>query len=902
MFGKRKRDPKDFSEELRAHLALEIAQLRKEGLSQKEAEAAAHRRLGNVVQRQEQFYESTVWIWLEQFRNDIGLTFRQLAHSKGFTAVAILTLALGIGANTAVFTLVHAVMLEKLPVANPSELYRLGDSDECCNIGGYQGRFSIYSYPLYLALRDRTGEFEEMAAFKAKPGPFSVRRGGPSSMPEPLLGQFVSGNYFKMFGVNAIAGRTLLPSDDAPNAPPVVVLSDRAWRERFSQDPAIVGSTFLISGASFTIAGVAPPKFFGDTLLPDPPDFWVPLSTEPIVRGQNTVLKRPDNHWLYIIGRLKRGADPSRVEAEVNVTLQQWCLDQAGSKVSAKDRDSISKQHIRVVSAAGGVQTMQSYYSDGLKLMSIVSALVLLIACANIANLLLARSTAHRVQASIRLALGAPRRRLVRQTLIESVLLGLMGGAAGLFIAYAGARGIMRVAFSQASYVPIDAAPSLPVLGFAFALSLLTGIVFGLVPAWISVRFEPAGVLRGANRSTGNRSTLPQKSLVILQAALSLVLLSYAGVLTRSLRNLEHQSFGFETRGRVMVSVSPSFAGYTPDRLRAVYQQLAQRLPEIPGVLSASFALYSPMSGDNWGSGIQIEGRAPQDIGSSWDRVSPRYFETIGTRLLRGRLIDDRDTAGSRFVAVVNQTFVRKFFPNQEPLGKHFGLNAPGDYEIVGIVDDAKYQDARDEPWATFFLPLLQMTPAHWAHPGLARSNYINSIQLRIAGKTSGLEPALRRAIAEVDPNLTVLKVKSFEDQLGANFNQERLLARLTGLFGLLALAVASVGLYGITAYSVVRRTGEIGVRIALGASRAGVVGMVLRSAALQTGLGLIIGLPVAYWGARILSSQLYGVKAGDPVTLAGATIVLGVCGLLAGLIPAFRAAGIDPIQALRTE
>ncbi len=903
MFGRRRKQ-EDFSEELQAHLALEEAQLRREGMSAEEAHAAAHRRIGNVVQSEERFYESNGWIWLEQLWKDIHLAARQLALSKSFTVVAVLTLALGIGANTAVFTLVHAVMLQSLPVKNPGQLYRLGDTAECCVIGGHQDRFSIYSYALYKNLRDHTPEFEELAAFNAQPGPFSIRREGVNGAAEPILGEYVSGNYFAMFGLQAVAGRVLQPADDAAGAPPLAVLSYRTWKQRYASDPSVVGATFQISGASFTIAGIAPPGFFGDTLRADPPDFWIPLSAEPITRGQNTILNHPGDHWLYIIGRLKPQASPAQVEAKVNLGMQQWFLDQAGSQTSAKERSEILKQHISLTPAGGGVGSMKQQYNDGLKLLGIVSGLVLLIACANIANMLLARRTASRVQASIRVALGAPRHRLIRQTLLESVLLGLLGGAAGLFVAFAGTRAILLLAFRGANFVPIQPSPSPEVLGFAFVLSLLTGIVFGVVPAWISAQFEPAEILRGANRSTGNRSTLPQKSLVVLQAVLSLVLLTYAGVLTKSLRNLEQQDFGFETNGRVMASVSPSFAGYKPERIREVYQRLEQRLPEIEGVQSASLAQYSPMQGANWSSEIQIAGRpAGDDRGSSsWVRVSPHYFETIGTRRVRGRLIDERDTSGAPFVTVVNQAFVRKFFPTEDPIGKRFGMVAPGDYEIVGIVEDAKYMDARDDAWPTFFLPLLQMTPAQWEKPGLARSNYIHSLQLRVAGNAKDVEPALRRVIAEVDPNLMVLKVSTFADQVGVNFNRERLLARLTGLFGLLALAVATVGLYGITAYSVVRRTSEIGVRIALGASRSNVVGMVLRSTALQTGLGLAIGIPVALWGARVLANQLYGVKAYDPLVFAGATVILGLCGLIAGLVPALRAAGIDPIRALRTE
>ena len=547
MFGRRKRNPKDFSEELQAHLALEEAQLRKEGLSPEEARMAARRRLGNVVQSEERFYESSGLIWLEQLSKDIRLAWRQLILNKSFTVVAVLTLALGIGANTAVFTLVHAVMLQSLPVSNPSQLYRLGETAECCVISGTQERFSIYSFSLYQNLRDHTPEFEEMAAFGAQPGPFSIRRGGAPGLPEPIDGEFVSGNYFAMFGIHAVAGRTIQPADDVAGAAPVAVLSYRAWEQRYARDPTVIGSTFLISGAGVTIAGIAPPGFFGDTLRADPPDFWIPLAAEPIIRGQNSILHHPDDHWLYIIGRLKTAVSPAKVEAKVNLGMQRWFLDRAGSTIAAKERREIIKQHIRVTPAGGGVGSMKEHYTDGLKLLAIVAGLVLLIACANIANLLLARRTAGRIQASIRVALGAPRHRLIRQTLIESTLLALLGGAAGMFVAFAGTRAILLMAFRGANFVPIQTAPSLPVMGFAFLLSLLTGIVFGVAPAWISARFEPAEILRGANRSTGNRSTLPQKSLVVLQAALSLVLLAYAGVLTKSLRNLEHQQFGFET-------------------------------------------------------------------------------------------------------------------------------------------------------------------------------------------------------------------------------------------------------------------------------------------------------------------------------------------------------------------
>jgi predicted permease len=907
MFWRRKRKLEDFSEELRAHLALEADQLRQEGLAAEQARAAAHRNMGNIMISKERFHESGGWMWAEQFWQDLRISARQLAKSKGFTFVAVLTLALGIGANSAVFTLVNAVMLQKLPVKNPEQLYMLGRGDNCCVIGGYQARLTIYSYPLYQYLRDNTPEFEQMAAFMAGLPQFSVRHGNNSEPPEPFVGSFISGNYFATLGATAAAGRAITDTDDAPGAPPVAVMSYRAWQQHYGLDPSVIGSTFTLNGVSVTLIGVMPRAFFGETLRPDPPDFWVPLSAEPLLQGQNSLLRRRDEHWLYAIGRLKTGVQPATVEAKINLSAKQWFMEEGGSKLSPSDIQSINRQHILVVSAAGGVSSMQREYAEGLRLLMTISGLVLVIACANIANLLLARRTASRLPASIRVALGASRSRVVRQTLTESVLLAMLGGVAGLFVAFAGTHLILTLAFQGARFVPIHDDPSLPVLAFTFLISLLAGCLFGVAPAWIGSRTDPADVLRGGARSTGGHSTVPQKALVILQAAVSLVLLAYAGLLTQSLRNLEHQQFGFETAGRIMVKVNPSFVGYKPERIAHVYQQIGERLSQIPGVRSASFSLYSPMENMNWQSGVFIEGAPEHDANgrmrsATWDRVSAHYFETIGSRLLSGRTIDDRDIPGARPVAVINQAFAKRFFPNEVPLGKHFGLEGPGDYEIVGVVEDTKYSRAREPMWPMFFLPLLQMPASDWAKSGLARSNYIRSVQIRTAGAANDLEGLLRRSLTEIDSGLTVSKVFRFDEQLAVNFNQDRLLARLTGTFGLVALILASIGLYGVTAYAVARRTSEIGIRMALGAGRQTVIGMVLRSAFLQAAIGLAIGIPAALAGARVLANQLFGIRPYDPWMLAGATLVLGLSALLASLIPAYRAAGIDPVRALRTE
>jgi predicted permease len=837
---------------------------------------------------------------------DLRYGLRRLRQSPGFALVSVLTLALGIGANTAVFTLVDAVMLKSLPVTDPNQLYRLGDNDNCCVNGGFQGDWSIYSYPLYQQFRDHTPGFSQLAAFQADWTPLSVRRSGAAGAAEPYGGEFVSGNYFSTFGLGAFAGRVITPEDDKPGSAPVSVMSYRAWQQHYGGDPSVVGATFTINTVPYTIAGIAPPGFFGDQVRSDPPDFWLPLATEPTLNGQGSILSHPGDHWLYAIGRLKPGAKPASIQSKVTLELQQWLSVQPD--LLPRERSELSKQHIVVVPAGGGVKNLELETKAGLRLLMVISGLVLLIACANIANLLLARGAAARAETAVRVALGAPRARLIRQIITESVLLAVLGGAAGIYVAYAGTRAILLLAFRGSHFVPIAATPSLTVLGFAFLLSLVTGIIFGAAPAWITSHSDPAEALRGAGRSTRDRSSLPRRALVVVQVALSAVLLIGAGLLTQSLRNLQNQVFGFETQGRLMIRVDPSLAGYTPEKLYGLYQQLQSRLPQIPSVLSASYSLYSPMRGDNWSWGIYLEGHPPDERnGASWDRVSPHYFDTIGTRLLRGRVIGEEDTPTSRRVAVVSQTFARKFYPKGDVIGKHFGIGDAshvGDYEIVGIVEDAKYQDAREPAYAMFFLPFLQTVtdkdPAYIT--GMVRSNYIGDIELRVAGKPDNLEPAVRRALAGVDPNLTVLNMQSFAEQLSLNFNQDALVARLTELFGVLALLLACVGLYGVTAYSVARRTSEIGIRMALGANRSNVLGLVLRGALLQLAVGLAVGIPAALATARLMASQLYGVKSYDPVILSLAVLVLAACSLLAGFVPARRAASIDPMQALRTE
>ncbi len=562
--------------------------------------------------------------------------------------------------------------------------------------------------------------------------------------------------------------------------------------------------------------------------------------------------------------------------------------------------DELEKMVLTLTPAGGGVRSLQVNYAEPLRFLAVVSAFVLLIACANIANLLLARGTANRGEIAVRVALGASRGRLVQQVVTESVLLALAGGAAGVGLAFLGTRVILLLAFRGADYVPIEASPSIPVLLFAFVLSIITGVIFGMAPAWAGSHAQPAETLRGAGRSTTDRSRVPQKWLLVFQAALSLVLLVGAGLATENLRHLENQKFGFQTAGRLVVRVDSDLAGYAPERIASLYQELQERLAQIPGVQSASFSKYSPMEGSNWGDRISIAGHAaPPDkvYSSSLNSVSAHYFETIGTRLVRGRLIDERDTPTSRHVTVISEAFARKYFPNEEALGQHFGIgdaSHAGDYEIVGIVEDAKYIDAREAPYVTAFLPILQARENN--------SNIFHDIQVLVAGAAQNLEPVIRRTLASVDSNLTVIRLIRFDEQVAQNFNTDRLVARLTTLYGLVALALACVGLYGVAAYTVTRRTSEIGIRMALGAPSASILGMMLRMAMAPVALGLLLGLPLALAGGRAIASELYGVKGHDSVVLGTAVLVLLASSMAAALIPARRAARVDPMAALRYE
>jgi macrolide transport system ATP-binding/permease protein len=849
---------------------------------------------------------------LTNLLQDLRYALRQLRKSPGFTLTAVVTLALGIGANTAIFTLVQGILLRRLPVANPRQLYRIGDTDNCCVNGGFvseNGDFDIFSYDLFQHLKKSAPEFEQLSGVQAGNSQWSVRRG--NTLSKELHGEFVTGNFFSMFGISPYVGRVFTESDDTPSASPVVVLSYRTWQAEFAGDPWIVGSTISIQTKPFTVIGIAPPGFFGDRVTDIPADIWMPVNAEPYARGKSSILTHQDSNWLYAIGRVRPGTNIGALQAKLSQALRGW-LSTRPVYTDNGSSSIIPKQHVVIVPAGGGIQNLQQQAGLGLKLLMVLSCFVLLIACANIANLLLARGTARRADIAVRMAMGAGRSRVIRQIITESVLLSCIGGLVGLAVAYGSTRVILSAAFPEARNMPIDPSPSLLVLGFAFLVSLITGILFGLAPAWLSSHAQPAEVLRGSNRSTRDRASLPQMALVIVQAAMSLVLIAGAILLTRSLTNLEHQDFGIATSNRYVLHFDPSGAGYTAERAPALYRQLEERFTALPGVKNIGMALYSPLEGDNWGECVIQQGHpapGPNDrCGSTWDRVSPGFLASMGVPIVRGRDLSISDTASAPFVAVVNETFAKKFFPKQDPVGQHFGIDFPqysGTFEIVGVYRDFKMNNPRDPVRPVFLRPLAQVYTDYKEPPlitGETQSMLINSMVINFRNPQPNAEELIRHTISDVDPNLTIMDLRSLDAQVAGNFNQDRLIAQLTALFGILALIIASVGLYGVMSYFVARRTSEIGIRMALGATRSSVISMVFRSALFQVVVGFALGIPAALFAGHLMASQLYGVGAYDPISLSEATLVLALCAAIAVFVPARRAASIEPMRALRIE
>jgi predicted permease len=692
------------------------------------------------------------------------------------------------------------------------------------------------------------------------------------------------------------------PSDDRTGVPTAAVISHTAWQQRFGASPDIAGTVVLLNGLPATIVGVAPEGFYGETLRPRSTEIWIPLSNEPLLQPPARLLEAKSSHWLYVIGRLPPGAALAPVESRLTATLQHWLS--TAITVRSEERDRIGRQSITIVPAGSGIGSMRRSVAPALRLLQVIAAVVLLVACANLANLLLARGLTRCTETAVRVALGAPRSRLIAQTLVESAVLACAGGLLGLLVSYAGARAILTIAFNGAA-TPVNPWPSVQVLAFAFLASLLTALAFGAAPAVVGSRSDPLDALRGGGRAMTDRGSKLRRSLIALQVALSLVLITSAGLLGRSLRNLEVQDFGFRTEGRHVVALaSSSLISVPPDELESLYPRLREGLRLIPGVANAAFALYGPMSGDNWSRRIAVVDASSAEPGvASWNRVTPGYFETIGTPILRGRAFDDGDGRGGPPVAIVSETFARRFFGDEDPIGRRIG---PPEMTIVGVVADAKYQSGRAPANAMFFVPFLQRPSGSGIEGGSAvrldRSHYPQALVVQTSRPVPALAAEIRRALAEVDRRVVVQWMMTLEAQVLGHFALDRLTSWLSVAFGSVALLLACLGLYGITSQSVTRRTREVGIRMAVGATGARVLRTVLKDAALQVALGLAIGVPAALGAGWLLQSRLFQVEGWDPSVVAGGLGLLAVCAFAAVIVPARRAATLDPVRALRVE
>ncbi len=916
-------DEERLSAEIEEHLALETAANLRAGLTPCEAKRQAVLKFGGVEAIKETYREQRGLPFMQTLIQDIRLALRRLAMAPAFTVAIVATLALGIGATTSIFTLAQAVLLKSLPVSKPNELYRVGKESRCCfwSTWSQKDEWSLVSYDLYTWLRDHTRGFVELAAFSAGQESFGVRRSGSAEPAGSYPGEYVSGNYFSMFGVQPWAGRALVPGDDQRGATPVAMMSYRLWQEKYARNPSVIGSIFNFNNQPRTIVGITPPGFYGDQLRNPPPDFFLPLHAD------DADLVTPNQYWLDLIGRARPGFSEASLQVEMQAGLKQW-LGAHWAQMNPSERSLFPQQTLYIRPGGAGITSMRDQYEHWLRILLMASGFVLLIVCANVANLMLVRGMEQRRQTSLCMALGAQARRVVRQALTESVLLAFIGGTAGLALAFAGTRVILKAVFPARAglgTVPIPASPSMPVLLFVCAVSLLTGIAFGFGPAWMATRADAADALRGSGRATARTGSLSRRALVVVQTALSLALLSAAGLLTMTLYRLENQNFGFGQDRRLVVNTDLRQAGYTPERLTPLYHRIHDSLMAVPGVAGVALSVYSPMGNNYWGALVRVPGRAeagPAQPGddrdaAAWNRATPGYFDVIGEQIVRGRGITEEDTERSRRVAVVNEAFARTFFGNENPVGRHFGqfpLSA-SQYEIVGVARDARFSPfGLDKPVFPFFvLPASQRDYFHRPDKDIEaepNSHFLRDIVIELRGdielradvRPAQLDAQIRQALASVDPNLPVLAIRTMKEQVGSQFIQQRLIARLSSLFGILSLVLASIGLYGVIAYNVSRRTGEIGVRMAVGAAPRTIVALVLRGALLLITAGLLIGLPLALAAGRFLGNQLYGLTPYDLRVLSVAVLSLALSALVAALIPALRAGTTSPMDALRAE
>jgi predicted permease len=818
---------------------------------------------------------------------DFRFAIRMLRKNPGFTAVAALTLALGIGANTAIFTLMDAVMLKNLPVKQPEQLIELltGSGDPGAKI------YNSFSWHAFQHWRERNQSLSGLIA-SSNSRFYCVVEGAP---PERVAGQYVTGDFFSMLGVSSVIGRMIAPDDDrfgAPNA--VAVISDGYWARRFGRDVSAVGKRIVVEDVPLTIVGVAPAEFFG-LQVGSRVDLWAPLATEPLMR-RTSWTSSSGYKWLQLVGRIKPGVSLDQARADLELLFRPAVIEpEQALQITPETRRMVLNWKLRVEPAGAGLSQLRRQFSKPLTVLMVVVGMVLLIACANLANLLLARAASRQREIAVRLALGAGRARLIRQLLTESLLLALIGAAAGVLMAGAGTQYLLKLLATGRTSVLLDAQPDARALIFTGLLSVLTAMLFGLAPALRASGTDLIPALKEGGRGLefgGSRQRL-SRGLIVAQVALSLVLLVGAGLFLRTLRNLHSIDLGFERENALLVALDPSHSGYTQNQTRDLFLGLLERLQAIPGVRSASLSWNPPVAGGGSSRTVSVEGRAPgpeasREIYLNW--VAPRYFETLGVPLIAGRDFGFHDTAETPKVVILNQTMARVFFGDANPIGHRIKVENNDIREVVGVVGDSHYLEIREKIAPTLYLNTFQSPETG------------SEFAIRTAGNPNALIPAVRREIENQAKGIAITNVRTLANQVDAWIARERLIALLSSCFGGLALFIAAVGLYGVLSYTVARRTQEIGVRMALGAQSRDVVAMILKEVVWLVCLGLAFGLPLALFLSRFVADLLYGLTPTDPITIAAGALVMMIVALLAGYIPARRASRVDPMVALRCE
>ncbi len=894
MFLERDKFDANLEEEMQLHVELRRQQQIEAGVAPEAARSAARRRFGNEAAIKEKSHMTWGWNWLETLLQDVVYGVRSMLRSPALVAVALLSLALGIGANTAIFSLLDAVMLRSLPVKQPSQLVLLGTGDW----DGISDGFAItelYSYPFYRQMQKNNAVFSDVAAiFSMENNIHGFVEGRDES--EPMNVQLVSGTYFPTLGVNAVMGRMLTDDDDnSEGNHPVAVVSYAWWKRGLARDPAVLSKRLKIGETTYDIIGVAPPEFFG-TKVGVAPDIWVPLSmmeqVPPNWKGYTDDFAEAN----YIIGRLKPGVTLDQATTNVNLVYQQILRGFPDSKLSQKNLERLNKAHVSLTSMTTGLSSLRHQFSEPLQILMAVVALVLLIACANIANLLLARSTARARELAVRQALGARRTRLIRQLLTESLVLAITGGALGVLLANVGSRILLRMVSGGLTTVPLDVSINPRLLAFTLAVTVATALLFGTLPAFRATRLELTQALKDGSgaRGTGTKNPLA-KALVISQIALSLVLLVGAGLFLRSLVNLNNVDTGFNKENVLRLQVDASSIGYKADepRLKALYQQIEERVSALPGVRAASFSSFTFHEG-SWNNSITVPGfEFHPEVDVKHNVIGNGYFATMQIPLLAGRNFGPQDTATSEKVAIISERAARTLFPPGNPIGRHYFIGDPAnknDREVIGIVKDVKFGDLQEDPETLDYVPYTQ------------RTDYLSDFEVRYTGDFTATSSAVQRTIHDVNHTLPITRVTTLDEQVARSITDQRLVAQLSAFFGLLAVFLCCIGIYGLMAYMVARRTNEIGIRMALGAERSTVRWLVMREVLVLVAIGVGIGVPVAWAGNRLIANMLFGMRGMDPMSMAIAVGAMLAVAMLAGYLPARRASRIEPMIALRYE